>query len=63
MPLGHEIAGVVADELITPPILEKFSFGKLLNELKRLERGDSIERLYTDPPKSEEVKFKRPAEI
>lgn len=52
-----EAMQLVADGIIKPDI-EEIPFSNLPNELKRLERGESIGRLYTDPSKSE-IKLER----
>ncbi|KAK1462430.1 hypothetical protein CCUS01_08617 [Colletotrichum cuscutae] len=44
---------MVAKKEITPAI-EEVAFGNLKNELHRLERGDTVGRLYADPSKSVE---------
>ncbi|GJC90316.1 NAD-dependent alcohol dehydrogenase [Colletotrichum liriopes] len=48
----EEAMKMVANGIIEPAI-EEVSFSNLPHELKRLERGDSIGRLYTDPSKDE----------
>ncbi|KXH67811.1 hypothetical protein CSAL01_01049 [Colletotrichum salicis] len=45
---------MVAKKEITPAI-EEFAFGNLKNELHRLERGDTVGRLYADPSKPAET--------